>query len=63
MRNSALYNYLEPFYREVQRILLYQGLPGPILSTKHPARSKACVVDKIGRGNPWLSKICNFPKK
>ena len=22
-----------------------------------------CFQDKIGRGNPWLSKIFNFPKK
>ena len=44
-------------HREVRGILLYQEFPRPILLTKHPERSE------IGRGNPWLSKICNLPKK
>ena len=30
---------------------------------KHPARSEGCFAGKIGRENPWLIKICNFPKK
>ena len=51
------FNYLQLLYREVQGILLYQGFPRPVLSTKHPVRSVECFIDKIGRGNPWLSNI------
>jgi len=43
-------NYLQLLYREVKGILLYQGFPRPILSTKHPERSEECFVEKIGRG-------------
>ena len=43
-------NYLQLLYREVKGILLYQGIPRPILSTKHPERGEECFVDKIGRG-------------
>ena len=56
-------NYLKLLYWEVKGILLYQGFPGPILPTKHLECSEGCFVGKIGRGNPWLSNIFNFPKK
>ena len=60
---STFNNYLQLLYREVKGISLCQGFPRPILSTKHHVRSKGCFVDKIDRGNPWLSKFFNFPKK
>ena len=47
-----------PFY-----FILNHGFPRPILPTKHLERSEGCFVDKIGRGNPWLRNIFNFPKK
>ena len=38
-------------------------LPRPILLTIHPESREGCFVGKDGRGNPWLSKNFNFPKK
>ncbi len=43
-------NYLQLFYREVQGILLYNGFPSPILSSKHPERKEGCSVDKFVEG-------------
>ena len=60
---SIFNNYLQLLYREVKGISLCEGFPRPILSKKHPVRSKGCFVDKIGRENPWLSKFFIFPKK
>ena len=59
--HNFTFNYLQLLYREVKGILLYQGFPRPIFSTKHPERSEGCFVDKIGRGNLWLSKNFSFP--
>ena len=44
-------NYLKLLYREFKGILPYQGFSRPIF------------VSKICRGNLWLSKNFNFPKK
>ena len=59
-------NYLQLLYREVKEILLFEGYSRPICPTKYSDRSEECNVDKIGRGNPWLSNtnlIFKFPKK
>ena len=33
------------------------------MPTIHPERYEGGFAGKIGSGNPWLSKIFNFPKK
>ena len=45
------YNYLQLLYREDKGIILHQGFSRLIL-----LRSE-CFVAKIGRGNPWSSKV------
>ena len=41
---------------EVKGILLYQGFPRLILSTKHPEQSKGCFLNKIGRSREPVVK-------
>ena len=52
-----IYNYFTVKLRE-----FYQGFPRPILPTKHQECSEGCFVGKVGRENPWLSKISNLPE-
>ena len=48
-------NHLQ-LYSEVIEILLYQWFPRPILPQNIQSAERD-VLNKIGRGNPWLSKI------
>ncbi len=55
--------YFPLLYREVKGILLYHGFTRPLLPTKHTESREGCFAGKIGRENPWLSYIFNFPKQ
>ena len=57
--HNFTFNFLQLLYREVKGNFTQPMVP----KTKHPERSEICFVDKVGRGNPWLSKNFNFPKK
>ena len=47
------FNYLQLLYREVKGILLHQGIPRLILSTKHPESNEECFQDKIRIQNSY----------
>ena len=63
LQSFVAFTSLQLQHREVEGILLYQGFPRSIVSTKHPESSEGCFLGKIVRRNPWLTKISNFPKK
>ena len=54
--SNIIYNYFKGKLREFTKGYQDQFCP-------HPESSKGCFVGKIGRGNPWLRNIFNFPKK
>ena len=54
-------NYLQLL--SVKGILPYQGFPWTFFVYKTYRAQRGMFLDKIGRGNPWLSKTFNFPKK
>ena len=65
---SRCFNNLQLLYSEVRRIQLYQGTPRLILNSQRPKRRLVArdvffwqILSRVGE--PWLSKICNFPQK